>query len=73
MKSILKPLLLCLLATPSSYGFSTSKVKKGHCPTRPGDLKSQNLDPEVLGGQWINIFDRKGLNGHLECYSVRFE
>ena len=71
--SILKPalLLLCGYFT-TSYGFRY-EVKKGHCPTRPGDIKALKLNPEILQGQWLNIFDRAGLNQHLKCYSVRFE
>ena len=50
-------------------------VKEGHCPYKPGEIKSHAVHLNDLGfleGPWINVFDRKELNENIKCYSVDF-
>ena len=64
----LKASLLAIIV----FGFKYDELERGHCPFKPGEIETINMDPEVLNGVWINIFDRKILNEHMKCYSIRF-
>ena len=72
MKNPILNLLLVSLYTTKAFRYEATKT--GHCPYKPGDIKSPKFNSEILStSQWLNIYDRKELNDHHTCYSVRFE
>ena len=47
--------------------------KEGRCPIIGDDINSNvkdSLDHNSIIGNWINIYDRKQLNKHLQCYAI---
>ena len=36
-----------------------------------GDMKGQTIDLNKIKGTWLNVFDRKEMNEHFKCYSVK--
>ena len=52
----------------------TDLLRRGHCPKKPGDLKSklsEDFDMSKLEGVWRTIYDEKDLNGKYACQTVR--
>ena len=49
---------------------STELILPGHCPYKPGDLKSklgQSFNITKLEGVWRTIYDEKALNERYSC------
>lgn len=64
---------LALLQTESASALIYD-VKKGKCPYKAGQVKSnvsKTLDANKIAGPWMNIFDRNVVHEH-KCYGVNF-
>jgi hypothetical protein len=63
---------IVLFLSSKATSFKYDDLQAGKCPFGPGEIQADKIDPMILVGGWINVFDRNMLNEHLKCYSARF-